>query len=395
MKINLLLILFVILYACNTRKQVQKAVSYGNYDEAIATSIKKLSTNKNAKRKQDYVFTLYDAYTKANERDLSSIEHLKKDDNPEMYREIYERYLDLDSRQELIKPLLPLTLNGKTVSFKFSNYSDAILRYTEKTSDHLYEKGLQLLELDDKNSMREAYNTLAYVENINPNYENTRALLNEAHERGMAYIYVTIHNDTQQIIPRQLEEDLLNFDTYGIDNFWMTYHAQRAEGIAYDYAMELNLKRIIISPESISERELIREKEIVDGWVYQLDSDGNVAKDSLGNDIKIDKIVTVKCRLKEIKQFKSTQIIADVVHIDLNTNQVLDNFTIDSGFVFEHFYGRMRGDKRALDKEDRVLTERRRIPFPSNEQMVYDTGVDLKAKLRKHILALNRRFFNW
>ena len=260
MKINLLLILFVILCACNTRKQVQKAVSYGNYDEAIATSIKKLSTNKNAKRKQDYVFTLYDAYTKANERDLSSIEHLKKDDNPEMYREIYERYLDLDSRQELIKPLLPLTLNGKTVSFKFSNYSDAILRYTEKTSDHLYEKGLQLLELDDKNSMREAYNTLAYVENINPNYENTRALLNEAHERGMAYIYVTIHNDTQQIIPRQLEEDLLNFDTYGIDNFWMTYHAQRAEGIAYDYAMELNLKRIIISPESISERELIREK---------------------------------------------------------------------------------------------------------------------------------------
>ncbi|WP_242204347.1 hypothetical protein [Aestuariivivens insulae] len=391
----LLLTLLVSLFACSTRKQVEKAVSYGNYDEAIATSIKKLSTSKNSKRKQDYIIALQDAYTKATQRDLSTIDHLTKDNNPEIYRAIYELYLDLHSRQELIKPLLPLSVNGKTVSFKFNNYSNDIIAYKEKTSDYLYEKGIKLLDQEDKAVIREAYNTLQYVEDINPNYENTRELLLEAHERGTAYIIVTINNDTQQIIPQRLEDDLLSFDTYGINNFWSVYHAQQADDINYDYAMELNLKRINISPEQITERILEREKEIVDGWTYKLDAKGNVLKDSLGNDIKVDKIINVKCRLKEVKQFKSSQVIADVVHIDLKTKQILDSHTIDSGFVFEYFYASARGDLRALNKEDKKLLENRRIPFPSNEQMVYDTGMDLKMKLKKHILALNRSFFNY
>ncbi|WP_242086825.1 hypothetical protein [Aestuariivivens sediminis] len=394
MKNFLLLVTLISFCACSTRKQVEKAVSYGNYDQAIATSIKKLSTSKNAKRKQDYIAVLEDAYNKANERDLNSINHLKMDANPESYQDIYELYVNMDSRQEAIKPLLPLAINGRPISMKFNNYSEDLIEFKEKTSDYLYEKGLQLLELEDKNSMRDAYNTLQYVESINPNFENTRELLNEAHQRGMAYVIVTINNDTQQIIPGLLEKELLNFDAYGIDNFWVAYHGQQVAGVQYDYAMQLNLKRINISPEKIMEREFIREKEIVDGWTYKLDNQGNVLKDSLGNDIKIDKMITVKCRLKEIKQFKSTQIIADVVHTDLKTNQILDSFTIDSGFVFEHLYGRIRGDRRALDKDDRLLLEHKRLPFPNNEQMVYDTGEDLKAKLKTHILTLNRRFFN-
>lgn len=56
---------------------------------------------------------LKDAYYKVIERDLNTIKHLKKDKNPELFTEIYELYQDLDSRQEAIKPVLPLTVNGK------------------------------------------------------------------------------------------------------------------------------------------------------------------------------------------------------------------------------------------------------------------------------------------
>ena len=49
---------------------------------------------------------------------------------------------------------------------------------------------------------------------------------------------------------------------------------------------------------------------------------------------------------------------------------------------FENIYGNFRGDERALLREDRDLIRNRRVPFPSNEQMVYDTGEDLKAKLK-------------
>ena len=150
--------------------------------------------------------------------------------------------------------------------------------------------------------------------------------------------------------------------------------------------MQLQLQRINVSPERVTERQLIRKKNIVDGWEYVLDANGNVVKDSLGNDVKQDKIITVKARFLEYNQLKSTQVIARVVYEDLKQSQVLESFPIDSEFVFENLYANVRGDKRALTAEDLKILRNRRIQFPSNEQMVYDTGEDLKLKL-KHIIT--------
>ncbi|TJY36044.1 hypothetical protein [Pontimicrobium aquaticum] len=381
-KLLLLSILLLVLISCSGRKQVEKAVNSGNYDQAIANALKKLETNKNKKRKQDYIFMLRDAYNKAVERDLNTIKHLKKDNNPELYRKIYELYLDLNTRQESIKPVLPLVVNGKNIKFKFNDYSSNIAQSRNNTADYLYEKGLDLIDSDNKSNIREAYNIYRYIEQIHPNYEDAKELMEEAHELGTNYVIVSIENHTQQIIPQQLEDDLLNFDTYGLNKFWTTYHANPDITINYDFAMQLQLQQINISPERIKERQFIREKDVVDGWEYKLDSDGNVAKDTLGNDIKVDKIFTAKAKYNEFIQTKSSQVIAKVVYTDLVSNQTLDEFPIDSGFVFENLFARYRGDKRALTKKDLKLVKSKRIPFPSNEQMVYDTGEDLKLKLK-------------
>ncbi len=116
-----------------------------------------------------------------------------------------------------------------------------------------------------------------------------------------------------------------------------------------------------------------------------------MVKDSLGNDIKIEKIITIKARFFEFEQTKSSQIIADVVYIDLRSNQLLDTFTIDSGFVFENLYATVRGDARALENDDREILRNRQLPFPTNEQMVFDTGEDLKRKLKDIISSFRVR----
>ncbi|WP_406683518.1 hypothetical protein N1F78_12620 [Seonamhaeicola sp. MEBiC1930] len=382
----LLSVIFTFLVACSAKKQVEQAVNTGNYDHAIRTALNKLKTNKDKKRKYDYVIMLQDAYYKVVERDLNTIKHLKKDNNPELYRDIFELYTDLNNRQEAIKPILPLFVNGKHISFNFNDYSNEIVETKVKLSDYLYVKGIDLLESDHKPTIREAYSTLNYLEQINPNFETTRALLDEAHARGINYVLVSINNQTQQVIPQRLEADLLNFDTYGLNQFWTVYHASPSEGIAYDYTMQLQLKRINISPEHIKQREFIREREVIDGWEYKKDKKGEAVKDSLGNYIKIDKIVKVKARYNEFSQTKSAQIIADVVYADLKSNQLIDKFSFDSGFVFENVFARYRGDKRALNKQERRLVDNRRVPFPSSEQMIFDTGEDLKLKL-KDIIA--------
>ncbi|MTE25377.1 hypothetical protein F1003_00400 [Winogradskyella sp. ZXX205] len=364
---------------------MESAISHGNYDQAISEALRKLENNKDKKRKQAYVVMLKDAYDKVLAEDLARIAHLKQDGNPELYKTIYESYADLEARQNAIKRIMPLKIGNRTISFTFNDYSNALVDYRYKTSDYFMDKGLDLLDTNEKFNAREAYRLFDYVNSINPNFEDVRSLMQEAHVAGMDYVHVSIKNETHQIIPQQLEAELLDFNTYGLNQFWTSYHANADSNINYDYAMELQLKRINISPERINERQLLRERQIVDGWEYLLDDNGNVAKDSLGNDIKVDKIANVRARFFEVLQTKSVQVIADVVYTDLKQNQVIDAFTIDSGFTFENVFGRFRGDRRALNRDDRVLLNQRQVRFPTDAQMVYDSGEDLKLKLKNII----------
>ncbi|WP_054850745.1 hypothetical protein [Olleya sp. ITB9] len=379
---TLITVLLLVLTSCVGRKQIEKQLHSGDYDLAISNALKKLENNKDKKRKQSYVMMLQDAFYKVVEQDHTNLNHLTKDGNPELYETIYNTYLDLNSRQNAIKRVLPLQIGGQNLKLDFNDYSNEIINYRTKVSEYKYTQAKQLMTTNDKFYNRDAYELLQSIEAINPNYKNVRELMNEAHFKGTDFVLVTIQNQTRQILPQRLEADLLNFDTYGLDQFWTTYHANADYNLEYDYAMDLQLQRINISPEHVTERQLLRQKNIVDGWEYVLDANGNVAKDSLGNDIKQDKIVNIKARFFEINQLKSTQVIAKVVYTDLKQNQILDNFNIDSQFVFENTFGTVKGDQRALNTEDLQLLRNKQVLFPSNEQMVYDTGEDLKHKLK-------------
>jgi len=233
---------------------------------------------------------------------------------------------------------------------------------------------------------RQSYNDFKYIDQINPNYRDVRIKISEALFKGRDYVSLNLKNETQQIIPKRLEDDLLNISTYGLDNLWTVYHNNKQANVNYDYNMALLFKDIIISPEQIKEREIIKEKLVKDGWKYALDENGNVKKDSLGNDIKEDKFSKVRCEYYETRQFKTSSVIASVEFKDLRTNQLIDRFPIESTFLFEHFYATSRGDNRALEGVLLDYLNNRRVPFPSNEQMVFDTGEDLKEKL-KHIIS--------
>ena len=390
-KTVLLFLVFSVLVSCAGKKHIEKQLHSGNYDVAITKALKKLEHNKHKKRKQAYIAMLENAYYKAVDRDLKDIAHLEKDGNPEHYKQIFDIYLDLEARQNAIKPVLPLKIGNKTLNLRFNNYTSKIVDYRYKVSDYLIDKGITLLDSDNKYNAREAYDIFAYIEQINPNFEETRALLVEAHQKGTDHVLVSIENQTHQIIPKRLEEDLLNFNTYGLDQFWTSYHTAQNNDMAYDYAIDLQLKRINISPEHIYERQLLRERDIVDGWEYLLDENGNVVKDSLGNDIKVDKIITARARFFEHNQSKATQLIAEVVFTDLKKNKLLENFPIDSEFIFENQFGTFRGDRRALLKRDKQLLRNDFVHFPSNEQMIFDTGEDLKHKLKSILHSYNLR----
>ncbi|GAA4811134.1 hypothetical protein [Litoribaculum gwangyangense] len=383
-KILLSTLVLLVTLSCSTSKKIEKAVSIGNYDQAIYDAIGKLRTNKDKKGKADFIAMLHEAYNKATERDLSNIDFLKKDNNTENYIRIYDAYVGLDDRQERIKPLLPLYLNGREVSFKFNNYNSQIISFKNDASEQLYSNAKVLLNSNNKLDFRTAFQYLKEIEDINPNYKDVRNLMEVAHQKGTDFVLVNMVNDTRKVIPTRLENDLLNFSSYGLNNFWAVYHSSPEDNVSYDYHMRVNLRDINISPEQIKERQIIKEKQIADGK-KELIENGKVVKDSLGNVIKVDNLKMVRCEYYEFIQFKASQVTGNVEYVNVKTNQLVDAFPVTSEFVFEHIYATSRGDRRALDTNLIPFLERRAVPFPTEEQMIYDTGEDLKLQLKNII----------
>lgn len=384
-KILLLGICLAFIIACSTSKQIEKAVSVGNYDQAISDAVGKLRTNKDKKGKSDYIAMLQDAYNKATARDINSINFLKQDKNPENYLKIYDMFVGLNRRQELIKPLLPLAINGKTVKFDLTDYSNQIISYKNDASLQMYKNATALLKSNNKMDFRESFNIFKDIEDINPNYKDVRQLMEVAHNKGTDFVLVDMINDTRKTIPQRLEDDLLNFSTYGLNNLWTVYHNNPVAKLKYDYNMRVNLRDIFLSPEQIKERQIIKEKQLADGKQDLLDSNGNKVKDSLGKPIQVDKMITVRCEYYESTQFKSVQVTGTVEYVNLNTKQLADAFPITSEFVFEHIFATSRGDNRALETTLLPFLNNRRVPFPTEEQMIYDTGENLKQQLKNII----------
>ena len=90
-------------------------------------------------------------------------------------------------------------------------------------------------------------------------------------------------------------------------------------------------------------------------------------------------------------QLKSVKVNGQVFYKNLKTNQLIDTFPLESEFIFEHRYATYNGDKSALDTNYLGLIKLRRVPFPNNEQMIFDAGEDLKLQLKSIISNQNFR----
>lgn len=384
MKKLLLVNLVIILASCNSVKINQRYISQGNYDSAIDLALKKLQKNRYSAKAEEHILLLEEAFKKAVDKDKRAIKFYKKTDDPEAIRNIYYTYVLLDERQEKIRPLLPLRIvsQNRDAHFHFEDYSEKIAHAREAFENQLYQTGKLLMSYNTKEDYKEAYSVFCELTDINPLYKDAKQLREEAHFKGTDFVLVQLKNYSGILIPFNLENDLLNFNTYGLDNFWMEFHNAPQNGIDYNYGIDLIFRTIQISPERIFEKEIHKEKEIKTGWEYKKDRNGNIVHDENGNPIKIDVFETVEADLLVTTQSKAAHISGEVIFNDLKTGRQINTFPLETEFVFENIFATYQGDKRALEKEDLDLIKNRFVPFPSNEQMIYDAGEDLKNQLR-------------
>lgn len=384
-------VIFILsLIACNSTKKVKQNLLSGNYYEAIQMAVNQLQKGKSNNKTQEQKLLLQQAFEKYVNKKKDQIKFWEKENVAQNAENIYNAYLDLKNVQNQIKPFLPINHpdKKKPLKFKIDNYSDDILIAQDQYLSVLYNDAQNLINPDNKLNSRDAFYKLKEVINIDPNYKNASILREDAYQLGLEYVFIKAYNDTEKVIPEPLLVDLLDIDTYGLNDFWTVYHRNKESNINYDYDIVIAFKSIIFSPERIIEKEESLSGEIEEN-LYQRNSDGEIIRDENGEKLTYTRTIQREGRLQTIRQVKSVRVGAQVEYYRLPNEQRLAAYDLNSEYIFDNIYGLFEGDERILTDEQVAIINNRAVAFPSNEQMLLDAGNDIKNQL-KQILKRNK-----
>ena len=300
----------------------------------------------------------------------------------------------LKERQRKVRTVTPLTVDGKSFSYEYVDYDAEMVSAKRKAADFFYNNGKGLMENAlQKEDYRDAYYQLMKAsEYSGGQFEKIDELIYEARMKGISRVIVEVANKGPMQLPKQVEDDLISFDTRGLGNEWVEYHFKHIdEDAQYDYAVLVKLLSIMVSADGVKDTDQIFNKRVSDGFEYVLDANGNVMKDTAGNDIKLQKFKDITCTLIETNQFKSVEIRGEVEILSMNPDRLMQKEPFGATNQFDHSSARAIGDLGALTDEALKKTQQEKIPFPTDVEMVMTCTETLKPAIRNAIYA-NRQY---
>ena len=384
--IPIIFILTIIMSGCgSSKKQLQK----GNYNAAIDKAVKQLRKDPDDSKQ---IEILDQSYKVANDQDNERIRFLKMEGRPNNWDEIYLVYRSLNDRQSLVKTVTPLNMNGRSVDYPYVDYMPEMVNAKRKAADFYFSHGNELMKSGLKESYRQAFAEFVRAKEYVGDYEGIDNNIQEAKYLGMSRVFVSIQNTSILKFPKEFEQDLLALDLPRLNSDWVEYHTQNLnDNTDYDYFVNVNIKNIAVSPDQNMQRDSVIKRDVEDGFTYVLDKNGNVMRDTLGNDIKLKKYKTLQCALVESIQSKVCRIDGDVEVMQMNPNKVLKKDPIGAQSSFEHISSRALGDTQALNAQQLERTRTAPVPFPTDIEMVIRCSESLKMAIRGAIQN-NRRF---
>ena len=378
------LFLLSFLFAC---KAPMEMIEQGNYDKAISASLKKLRGKK--KKKEKYVQGLELAFNKATQRDMSRITTLRNENRDENWEKIYTLFRQIERRQSKVQPLLPLIdKDGYQANFQFVKTTEAVAEAKREMVAHFYRQAQSYLaqaERGDKQAAREAHAKLVKIDTYYKVYKDKETLKARAADAGVSHVLIEVANATRTLLPQRLEDDLLRFGVRDLDSRWQRYYLDRANGQAIDYKVVINFTDIAVSPGEVRERIYVDEKEIDDGFDYVLDQNGNVMKDTSGNDIKLARTKIIRAEVLENHQFKTAALTGRIDFYDAREGQLMHSAPITAEAIFENYAATFNGDQRALSSQSKRRIGNAPVPFPADEQLLLEAADRLKPVIKSKI----------
>jgi len=357
-----------------------KLLQEGRYDNAIEKAIKKIGKDPSDHAE---IGVLRKASKLADKSDQDAIDELKLSGNPSIWEPVYHHYLQLNHRQEVLSRLPDVIL--AKINFKFRNYIPEIAQAKRKTADYFDAKGESLLKTGNRYNARSAWEYFQKEARLFPDTPGISKKIYAATQQGKTFVLFKVKNSSHQFLPNSFGRDLNKFNLSILNRQWLQIETQYNGNQVFDYVIVLNIKSIEVSPELIDRQAHVEKKTIEDGWKYVLDARGNVKKDSTGNDIKVKKYRMIRCKVTDVHLTKGAQLSGTLDYFDNHSRRLIKSRLISSQFAFDYRYANIQGNISAASASTLRLFKRGPVPFPTDQQMLYDASHELRNIARANI----------
>ncbi len=359
-------------------KVAEKEFRKGDYDEAIDICVKKLIDNPD---KSEYIMLMEEAFYRANTEDLAMVKALHGEGRPDRWEEVYHVYERIHVRQQKIRPLLPLYVGAEERDAEFA-FVDAIgeLNNAKKNAAaYWYALGSEQLSTGEMYKAREAYYTLSNIYRFYNTYKDIDDLTDRARALGTADAVFMLTNRSDGNYNFSVQQAIDRFAVKEDNGNWYRVYNSLPQEDA-EFTIELVVREVLAFPEKVATNRYQESKEIIDGYEFVYDAQGNIVLDSLGNPVKVPDYKTVTAWVTETWQEKVATISGELLYKD-HSGRVLRSIPVRSDAVFQNYYAVATGFYEALSPQSKQKIGGQPLPFPDDDDLLVDAVKQLQCNV--------------
>jgi hypothetical protein len=344
----------IFLFSC---KSAEKLYNKGRYDEAVVLAAQKLQKKPG---NAELISVLQDAYRFAVNGHESNIRNLANSNSDLRWEHIYGEYQQLQVLYEAIRKS-PSVYNV----VQPTDYSSYLATYKEEAGNARYERGLELMDHDNKQSYRQAYYEFQKALALKPGDLSVKQKMQESYENAVTNVVVMPLNRfgyqyaNYDFDYRNFNYDILRYLNNNRGQFVRYYSpAEAGNGkMRTDNSVEMRFSDVNIG--RYRDQRSIREvsKQVVAKETV-------VSKDSV-----IREYITVKAKITTTTRTIAADGLLQATVRDYHDRRIW-NDTYRGDYSWTYSFATYTGDERALSDEDkRVINQREQWP-PSNDEII-------------------------
>ena len=352
-----ILTVFIALFflsACTSSKQ---QFEKGNYEKAVALSIKKLRKKPDNSKQKNILKAAYQYAVQVSEEKIKqhqkSTDRFKWDRVIKQYQKMQQLYTDLLQCPACLNIVSPVDLQNE-------------LNQALAQGAQIYvEEGQKALATKEKEGGRLAYRHFAQAKAYQNDYGNIDLMLNEARIQGTEIIGLSR-------IP--VSSKVLELNTA----FFLQQLTQALNDLNYFFAVFAPLEQLVAQNQQADQVVDLSFDDYYIGQTYIKEVRESLVRDSVKVGEVTDSLGTkyvvygeVKADLQRFEKTIESGGLLNIAIVEPNSRSVLFQQKIPSTTIWENNWATYQGDKRALTKEELALTQEKELLPPPPQELFY------------------------